>query len=249
VVDPSGASSVAHTTTVTVTASNDNPTAITGTLAVNEFTGDDTVVGTLATSDPDDNSGFTYSMVAGQDAGGRFTVDSGGTVRVANGLLLDFEQSASHTIRVHVADGSGGTFEQDLEVTIIDVNPEFIIGDGTASHFVGGGQNDSLYGLADSDTLVGGSGNDLLDGGADADLMQGGPGDDTYVVETGPSIVNTINEPVVSAALPPGNGDQVEEDPGNGTDTVFASISYTLPANVEGGSVGEILRFHRRGPV
>jgi Ca2+-binding RTX toxin-like protein len=213
---------------------NDAPTGLTaGTLEVNEFATNGAPVGTVTATDPDSTS-FVYSLA--DDAGGRFAIDSAtGAVTVQNGLLLDFEQQSSWNITVHVEDSQGVAIaaDQQFAVTVKNVDPEFIIGDGTANHFVGGGQNDSLYGLADSDTLVGGSGNDLLDGGADADLMQGGPGDDVYVVETGPSIVNTINEPAVSAALPPGSGDQVEEDPGNGTDTVFASISYTLPANVE----------------
>jgi Ca2+-binding RTX toxin-like protein len=219
---------------IVVTAVNDAPTGLTaGTLDANEFATNGAPVGTVTATDPDSTS-FVYSLA--DDAGGRFDINPAtGAVTVQNGLLLDFEQQSSWNITVHVEDDLGAAIaaDQQFAVTVKNVDPEFIIGDGTANHFVGGGQNDSLYGLADSDTLVGGLGKDLLDGGADADLMQGGPGDDTYVVETGPSIVNTINEPGVSAALPPGSGDQVEEDPDAGTDMVFASITYTLPANVE----------------
>ena len=70
-----------------------------------------------------------------------------------------------------------------------------------------------LNGAGGADTLVGGIGSDLLNGGANADAMIGETGNDTYVVD------NT--------------GDVVTENPGEGTDTVQASITYTLGSNVE----------------
>ncbi|MFN3513830.1 MAG: calcium-binding protein [Phenylobacterium sp.] len=64
------------------------------------------------------------------------------------------------------------------------------------------------------DFLYGYDGNDTLDGGANADFMVGGRGNDTYMVDN--------------------VGDQAIENPGEGIDTVLASISsYTLAANVE----------------
>ncbi len=82
--------------------------------------------------------------------------------------------------------------------------------------------NDTLNGQSFDDNLYGGDGNDiltdvagtnLLDGGTGADQMNGGTGDDTFVVDDA--------------------GDVVTEDAGEGTDTVRASLSYTLGANVE----------------
>jgi len=61
--------------------------------------------------------------------------------------------------------------------------------------------------------LVGNGKANVLDGGAGADAMSGGKGNDTYVVD------NT--------------GDTVTEKSGAGTDTVEASVTYTLGANVE----------------
>ena len=57
------------------------------------------------------------------------------------------------------------------------------------------------------------AGNDTLNGGAGADTMVGGLGNDTYVVD------NT--------------GDVVTENANEGIDTVQASVTYTLAANVE----------------
>ncbi|MDX2158932.1 MAG: calcium-binding protein, partial [Hyphomicrobiaceae bacterium] len=84
-------------------------------------------------------------------------------------------------------------------------NLETLILDGTA-HLNGAGNE-----LAN--TLIGNSGNNVLDGRAGADRMFGHGGNDTYVVDN--------------------VGDLVGEVAGNGTDTVKASISYTLGNQVE----------------
>lgn len=62
-------------------------------------------------------------------------------------------------------------------------------------------------------TLTGNDQANILDGGAGADKMIGGDGDDTYVVDD--------------------KGDRVTEKAGGGTDTVQASLSYTLASNIE----------------
>jgi trimeric autotransporter adhesin len=61
--------------------------------------------------------------------------------------------------------------------------------------------------------LTGNAGNNWLDGGAGNDTLIGGAGDDTYVVAQ--------------------SGDIVQESAGNGTDTVRASIAWTLGAHTE----------------
>jgi serralysin len=72
---------------------------------------------------------------------------------------------------------------------------------------------DTLNGNGGNDTLSALGGNDQLNGGAGNDKMYGGAGDDTYVV--------------AQAA------DKVYENADEGTDTVLASVTYTLPDNVE----------------
>ena len=77
----------------------------------------------------------------------------------------------------------------------------------------GGGGFDEIDGGAGDDVLDGGDDNDVLDGGTGADKMAGGAGDDTYQVDD--------------------VDDKLVEDAKKGLDTVYASVSFTLSANVE----------------
>jgi Ca2+-binding RTX toxin-like protein len=64
-----------------------------------------------------------------------------------------------------------------------------------------------------NNTITGNAGNNILDGGFGSDIMAGGAGDDAYVVDD--------------------VGDLVTEAASAGTDTVQATISYTLGTNLE----------------
>lgn len=77
----------------------------------------------------------------------------------------------------------------------------------------GNAENNIIIGNAARNTLTGGAGNDTLDGGAGADTLVGGVGNDIYIVDN--------------------VGDRVTEGANAGTDTVRASVTYTLSAHVE----------------
>jgi endoglucanase len=76
-----------------------------------------------------------------------------------------------------------------------------------------GGADLQGYGNGLTNSLYGNAGNNLLNGGTDADAMVGGAGNDTYFVDNA--------------------GDTVFEYVNEGTDAVFATVSYILTSNVE----------------
>jgi Ca2+-binding RTX toxin-like protein len=99
-----------------------------------------------------------------------------------------------------------GTF--DTVAYSSDIN-----GTSGVDYLYGTSGQDWIYGKAGNDFLYGLDHNDTLDGGLGADVMVGGTGNDTYFVDNA--------------------GDIVWEWGGEGWDTVYASIDYTLPPAVE----------------
>lgn len=195
VTDGHGGTLKGQTRTYTVTAANDAPGEVALSVSsVPEFRSNGTVIGTLAAADADAGDTFTYQLL--DTAGGRFTIVDD-QLRVANGLLLDFEQASSHVISVKVTDESGAAFTKSFEIAVSDVNPESVKGDGKAHKFVGG------------------SGNDTLAGGAGADTLEGRGGNDRYTYDPRDSIV------------------EVAYSAGGGIDTLYSSVTATLPKNVE----------------
>lgn len=90
---------------------------------------------------------------------------------------------------------------------------DLLMGGDGQDELYGGSGNDILRGDAGSDTLDGGDGDDVLDGGSGADTMRGGRGNDVYHVDDA--------------------GDMVVEAAGEGTDTIYTSVTYTAPTHVE----------------
>ncbi len=87
------------------------------------------------------------------------------------------------------------------------------VGNALANIITGNDANNVLFGLDGNDTLVGGVGNDTLYGGLDTDTLVGGVGNDSYYVNV--------------------TGDVITELSGEGVDTAYGWVSYTLGANVE----------------
>jgi VCBS repeat-containing protein len=185
---------------VNVAAVNDAPTGVTGTLSAPEDANNGSAVGTLVGQDPDSSS-FTYTLL--DSAGGRYAMDSSGHVTVADGLLLDYEQASSHTIRVRVTDNMGASSDFDRTVTVTDVLGEDVVGDARNNTFWGGAENDTLRGMDGNDLLKGGGGQDLLiggngadtiEGGAGADTMTGGDGNDLFILRKGEANGDVITD-------------------------------------------------------
>ncbi|NEY91578.1 beta strand repeat-containing protein [Tabrizicola oligotrophica] len=99
------------------------------------------------------------------------------------------------------------------QLTMLGTDNLDATGNGAANTLTGNSGANNLKGGAGDDTLLGAAGADTLNGGTGADELRGGGGNDTYNV-------NAI-------------GDVVIEGAGAGTDTVLASATVTLSANVE----------------
>ena len=154
------------------------------------------------------NGTNTWSNIVGA-TGASFTTDTSGVqLRVVASYSVaggPVETMTSTAITAAV-----GAFH-----IVLGTNPAGQTLNGTivADQITGLGGNDRLNGLAGDDILNGGAGSDVLTGGSGNDTMIGGLGNDTYVVSEA--------------------GDVVTEAAGEGTDTVWSTISYALTANVE----------------
>lgn len=223
IADAAGLTSTA-TVTLTVVGANDAPfgLALNGT-QVDENAATGTTVGTLGASDVDQGDVLTYSLT--NNAGGRFAINSvTGVITVANGGLLDYETAQSHGIVARATDGAGAFVESSLTIAVNNLpEPKSWTGDNGANNFTastndlwtlnGLGGADVLKGNASADIIYGGAGNDTLDGAGGADMLVGGTGQDIYYIDN--------------------NGDRVVENVGEGIDLVYASVNYTIEANIE----------------
>lgn len=148
--------------------------------AVAEVSDNGTVVATLAS--PAAGGSETFSLL--DDAGGRFVI-VGNELRVADGLLLDYEQHASHTVTIRVTDG-GVTSDFDVAIAVTDVEPESVSLPASQSYTLFGGVQDDTFALgAGDDVIHGGGGADVLSGGAGTDVLYGDEGDDRLLVGAG----------------------------------------------------------------
>ena len=172
---------------------NEAPTglALSGS-TINEAAAAGAKIGDLSATDAN-GTALTYTLL--DDAGGRFAIGADGTsVVVANGILLDYEQARSHTIKVRVSDGAL-TEVKEFTVRVGDwigevvrgtSGPDILTGGSGNDVLIGGLGNDSLKGGADNDTLKGDAGADRLYGGNGKDTLYGGAGNDIFVFDAKP---------------------------------------------------------------
>ncbi|MEL1091146.1 M10 family metallopeptidase C-terminal domain-containing protein [Pseudomonas sp. OB66] len=92
---------------------------------------------------------------------------------------------------------------------------DYTLGTNVENLTLAGGSHLHANGNALNNVIYGNTGNNILDGGAGADFMAGGTGNDTYIVD---NVSDVISETSTLA---------------NEIDTVRASVSYTLSANLE----------------
>jgi Ca2+-binding RTX toxin-like protein len=125
------------------------------------------------------------------------------------GFTIHFNDASSSGLYFQRYDADGRKIG-GLELTGTAIADTLKASDALQSVSIDGlGGNDSIAGGAAADTLDGGSGNDTMDGAGGVDSLAGGLGNDTYVFD--------------------GSGDSFVEAENQGTDTVLAYASYTLP--------------------
>ncbi|MCA9142093.1 MAG: cadherin domain-containing protein [Planctomycetales bacterium] len=108
--------------TITVTDANDAPTAIAisrATIAESEPIG--TLVGLLATTDPDSGDTHTYSLITGDgdDDNGAFSIVGD---QLLSGEVFDQATKNEYRVRVQSIDAGGLTFEVPMVITITEAN-------------------------------------------------------------------------------------------------------------------------------
>ncbi len=207
-VDNSGASSAVRTVTITVNGVNDAPVVTSGagfTARENE-----TAVGKITATDPDDTPVFS---IAGGADGTLFSIDAA-TGALAFKASPDFENPAdadgdnAYAVLVRASDGTAAV-TQAITVTVADedgvtikggkrndtvdevetvrgqamptAEEDVVTGRGGNDNLSGLGGNDVLNGGDGRDKLFGGDGVDILIGGANRDRLSGGGGSDSFV--------------------------------------------------------------------
>src|SRR5262249_18304359 len=96
---------------------------------------------------------------------------------------------------------------------IVHASVDYTIGANIESVILDGTANINAAGSADDNALIGNSGNNTLDGGGGNDVMQGGAGNDIYFVDS--------------------TSDVIVENSNEGNDIAYASVDFTIGANVE----------------
>jgi Ca2+-binding RTX toxin-like protein len=145
--------------------------------------------------------------------------------------------------RAEVLIGSPGAASESLsvvyapsiwqpEVNIYGTSGNDVMGAGygVAPRIIGAG-NDAILGLAGNDVISGAGGNDSMEGGIGNDTLNGNEGDDTLDGGTGiDSLVGGIGN---DTYIIDNAADVTSELAGEGTDTVVASVNWTLSSDIE----------------
>ena len=101
-------------------AVNAPPTGASFSGSVNENAANGTAVATVVGIDPDAGDLLTFSLT--DTAGGRFAISNSGAVSVANGILLNFETTTSHSIMVRITDSHGEFIDRSFAIAVSNVN-------------------------------------------------------------------------------------------------------------------------------
>jgi len=164
--------------TVTVTGSNDLPTAT----AKSNFTTDNWTALTISgatllagCTDPDMSDTLTLASVQGA-VGGKVALSGGDAVFTPDGSI----GPASFTYTISDGHGGKSTATASLTTTLHEID-----GTTNADTLTGGTKQAQIDGFAGDDVITAGPGGDTIIGGAGNDTLTGGPAADTFVYHAG----------------------------------------------------------------
>lgn len=171
----------------TIRSVNDRPHDISLTAAEVDENTPGMVIGDLLAADVDDpETDYGQHIFTTTDA--RFEIVGNRTLKLRDGVSLDFEAEPVVSVSVNAIDqnGAGLVFTKVLEINVRDLidiiqgteSPETLTGAQGIDYIYGHGGNDTIFGRAGDDRLDGGAGNDTLHGEEGDDLLYGNVGDD-----------------------------------------------------------------------
>ncbi|MGK7917784.1 MAG: cadherin domain-containing protein, partial [Prochloraceae cyanobacterium] len=113
-----GGLTTSETFTITVNNLNEAPTAISLSQTNVDENKAGAVVGTLSTIDPDEEDSFSYTL---NDSSGQFEI-SGNTLKLKEGVALDFETRSHYSLTVTSSDAGGLTTSETFTITVNNLN-------------------------------------------------------------------------------------------------------------------------------
>ena len=180
-----------------------------------------TTLATFETTDADSGDTASYSLT--NDAGGRYSVNASGELKLD--VAHDGSSTATDTVTVRTTDSDGLTYDETFQVSLGSSSAETING-GSGSDIVHGLAGDDTINAGDGDDLIyGGSGDDTIDGQGGSNVIYGGAGNDFIDNNSGSSTGDTVFG---------GDGDDIAYGSDGGDDVLYGDAGNDMLVG-EGG--------------
>jgi VCBS repeat-containing protein len=240
-----------QTVNVTINGSIDAGVSITGTSAselINGKDGNDTINGgdgndTLDAglgNDVLDGGNGNDSLLGG--AGNDVLIDYGDGIDALIGGTGDDVYavvSSGDSIVENANEGTDSVWTNINYSLAANVENSYLVGSISVT---GNDADNFIYGYLEGDnTINGGNGNDTLDSGLGNDVLDGGNGNDSLLGGAGNDVIIDYGDGIDALIGGTGDdvyavvssGDSIVENAGEGIDSVWTNINYSLTANVE----------------